>query len=67
MATSRLTWKDGERNTKANFRIPYVGELSVEVEAKLPDADMVERRALAIRQAQLLIRNLASELDRQAA
>ena len=69
MRTSRLIWLDGSRNATATFRIPYVGELTIEVEAELPGDKQTaeERRALAIRHAQLLLRNLANELDRQAA
>ncbi len=71
MATNRIIWKDGDRNTEASFRIPYVGELTIQVESELPGSGTKqteeERRALAIRHAQLLIRNLANELDRQAA
>jgi hypothetical protein len=70
MKKSKLLWTDGSRQATARFSIPYVGELTVEVESELPGADTeqstAERRALAIRHAKLLLRNLANELDRQS-
>jgi len=70
MKNSNLTWKDGDRTATANFKIPYVGELSIEVESALPGGGSgqtpAERKSLAVRHARLLIRNLANQLDREA-
>ena len=55
MSTSGLVWKDGERGARLTFRIPHVGELTIEVESKLPGTGIrqtpEERRALALRHA----------------
>jgi hypothetical protein len=71
MKKSRLLWTDEQRQAKAQFSIPYVGQLTIEVESELPGADArqtaAERKALAIRHAKLLVRNLANELERQSA
>jgi hypothetical protein len=68
---SKLLWTDGNRQATARFSIPYVGELTIEVESEIPGAEaeqsVAERRALAIRHAKLLVRNLANELERQSA
>ncbi len=54
----------------ASFRI-HVGELTFEVESAFPGGESAhtpeEQRALAVRHARLLVRNLANELDRQVA
>jgi hypothetical protein len=70
MSNSHLTWTDGDRTATANFTIPYVGQLSIEVESALPGDGSgqtpEERKSLAVRNARLLIRNLANRLDREA-
>ena len=70
MSNSNLTWKDGDRTATANFRIPNVGQLSIEVDSALPGNGSghtaAERKSLAIRHARLLIRNLANQLEREA-
>ena len=71
MKKSRLLWTDEQQPAKAEFSIPYVGQLTIEVESELPgtgaEQTPAERKALAIRHAKLLVRNLASELERQSA
>ena len=70
MSNSHLTWTDGDRTATANFAIPNVGQLSIEVESALPSdgpgQTPEERKLLAIRHARLPIRNLANRLDREA-
>jgi hypothetical protein len=67
MRQSKLIWKDGRKSARASFSIPLVGELNIEVESQLPGAGSMqseaERKALALRHARLLVRNLANELD----
>lgn len=70
MKKSKLLWDSAEKRAKAHFSIENIGTLSFEVEANLPGggerqtAD--EKRALALRHARLLVRGLASELEREA-
>jgi len=64
MGTEKLVWEQGQRTAKVTFTIPYVGKLVLEVE--LGDRETAEeRKALAFRQAKLLVRNLANTLDLQ--
>lgn len=69
MSKSKLVWNDGDRLAKAAFTIENIGRVSIEVEAELPGAgpgqSAQERRALALRHARLLVRNLANALERQ--
>ena len=62
MKKSTLLWTDDRQQAKAHFTIPYVGQLTIEVESELPGTDgpqtPAERKALAIRHAKLLVRNL---------
>jgi len=71
MSKSTLQWTDEQQQAKAQFSIPYVGQLTIEVESGLPGSGSTqtpaERKALAIRHAKLLVRNLANELERQSA
>jgi hypothetical protein len=70
MSNSHLTSKNGDRTATADFKIPNVGQLSIEVESALPGNGSrhtaAERKSLAIRHARLLIRNLANQLDPEA-
>ena len=69
MRQAKFVWKDGEKSAQASFTIPLVGEVSLEVEADLPATGgkqtSEQRKALAMRHARLLVRNLVHELDRQ--
>jgi hypothetical protein len=70
MAKKKLHWDGGsDKKIKAHFSIEHVGSLSFEVESTLPgDGSRLtaeEKRALALRHAQLLVRGLAKELDRE--
>jgi hypothetical protein len=70
MKKSKLLWTDENRQAKARFSITYVGELTIEVESEVPGGgsrNAEERKALAMRHAKLLVRNLANELERQSA
>lgn len=70
MKKSNLQWTDDDHQAKAQFSIPYVGELTIAVESGVPGTSAqtaAERKALAIRHAKLLVRNLASELERHSA
>jgi len=55
-------WLLGERTAKLTVAIPYVGELSLTVEAQPPGAGPRqapdEQKGLALRHANLLLRNL---------
>lgn len=69
MSTNRLTWNEETKSFKANYRIEHVGNLHFEVDSNLPGGarqSAAERKALALRHAKLLVRNLAAELERQA-
>jgi hypothetical protein len=70
MAKSKLVWTESDKATKANFSIPYVGQLNIEVKNNLPGEGSLqtreERKVLGLRHAQLLIRSLGNEIDRQA-
>src|SRR5262245_24501989 len=65
--TRKLIWKQGERNAKVHFSIPYVGELNLDVYSKLPGAGnrepLTEQKELARRHIELLVRNLIKSLD----
>jgi hypothetical protein len=69
MSATKLEWNDGDRQSKAAFTIEYVGRVNIEVESGLPGSgaglSREERRALALRHAKLLVRNLANALERQ--
>jgi hypothetical protein len=69
MRQAKFVWKDGAKGAQASFTIPLVGEVSLEVEADLPATGAKQtreqRKALAMRHARLLVRNLVNELDRQ--
>jgi hypothetical protein len=70
MTKSKLIWSESDHLAKANFTIDHVGRLNFEVASDLPGTGerqpAEERRALALRHAKLLVRNLASELERQS-
>ncbi|WP_119271404.1 hypothetical protein [Taklimakanibacter deserti] len=70
MSKSKLIWSEEDHSAKANFTIDHVGRLNFEVASDLPGAGLdqpaAERRALALRHAKLLVRNLANELERQS-
>lgn len=70
MGKSKLVWSESDHLAKANFTIDHVGRLNFEVASDLPGTGehqpAEERRALALRHAKLLVRNLASELERQS-
>jgi hypothetical protein len=69
MSTSKLVWNENERGAKAAFSISHVGRVTFEVDSELPGSAArqtpEERHALALRHAKLLVRNLASQLERQ--
>jgi hypothetical protein len=69
MAKTKLHWESVDRIAKAEFSIEHVGSLRFEIDSKPPDdgarQSAEERKALALRHAKLLVRNLASELERQ--
>lgn len=70
MTKKKLHWDGGsDRKIKAHFSIEHVGNLSFEVESNLPGCgsrqSAEEKRALALRHAQLLVRGLAKELERE--
>jgi hypothetical protein len=69
MTKKNLRWETGDQVAKAEFSIEHVGILKFEVESKLPGGGTrqtaEERKALALRHAKLLVRNLANELERQ--
>jgi hypothetical protein len=65
MKKSKLVWNERDGRAKAAFSISHIGQLSFEVEAELPGQSPAECHALALRHAKLLVRNLASELERQ--
>jgi hypothetical protein len=70
MSKSKLVWTEENHLAKADFTIDHVGRLNFEVASDLPGAGegqpAEERRALALRHAKLLVRNLANELERQS-
>jgi hypothetical protein len=70
MAKKKLSWESVERNAKGRFSMENVGSLSFEVESTLPGGAPAqtpdERRVLALRHAQLLLRGLAAELERES-
>ncbi len=70
MSTSKLTWNEETRTFKANYHIEHVGNIHFEVDSNLPGGgsrqSTEEKRALALRHAKLLVRGLATELERQA-
>jgi hypothetical protein len=70
MSNSKLTWNEESKSFKANYRIEHVGNIHFEVDSNLPGGGArqspEEKRALALRHAQLLVRGLATELERQA-
>jgi hypothetical protein len=69
MSTSKLVWNENERGAKVAFSISHVGKVTFEVDSELPGSGArqtpKERHALALRHAKLLVRNLASQLERQ--
>jgi hypothetical protein len=71
VSTEKVTWQYGERRAKANFQIPLVGKLSLEVEVQLPGGGVKEtadeRKELALRHARMLVRLLANSLERETA
>jgi hypothetical protein len=70
MAKTKLHWDGIDRKAKAHFSIEHVGTLSFEVESNLPGGGIrqtaEEKRALALRHAQLLLRGLTTELERES-
>jgi hypothetical protein len=70
MSEGKLSWQQTGHQAKASYSIPYVGEVSLNVEAELPGAGDLqtpeEQKELALRHAKLLVRSLAHELDRQS-
>ena len=69
MSISKLVWEEGDKLTKAAFTIQNVGRVTIEVESKFPGSGPNrtpdERRAVALRHARLLARNLSNALERQ--
>jgi hypothetical protein len=69
MSNSKLTWNEESKSFKADYHIEHVGNLHFEVDSNLPRGgdrqSAKEKRALALRHAQLLVRGLAAELERQ--
>jgi hypothetical protein len=67
-SNAKLIWQLGDRTAKLTFAIPYVGELSLTVEAELPGAGLRqtpdEQKGLALRHANLMLRNLMNALDK---
>jgi hypothetical protein len=67
-SNAKLTWQLGDRTAKLTFAIPYVEELSLTVEAELPGAGLRqtpdEQKGLALRHANLMLRNLMNALDK---
>lgn len=68
MSASKLVWQDGRQTATADFSIPHIGQLKLEVYSAFPGDSRKrtteECHELAIRHARLLVRNLANELDR---
>ena len=64
----KLTWQQGKQVAKVHYSIPYIGELNLEVYAKLPKAGKMEltetQREIAIRHAKLLARSFVNAIDR---
>jgi hypothetical protein len=71
MKQSKLVWAEDDGKATAHFSIDFVGDLTIQVQSDLPGTNSGQspddKHALAIRHAKLLIRNLASELDRLGA
>jgi len=68
MSNSKLTWNEESKTVKADYQIKHVGNLHFEVDSNLPGGvrqSAEEKRALALRHAKLLLRGLATELERQ--
>jgi len=70
MSGAKTIWEHGKRISKASFSIPYIGELSLQVEAELPGAGgrltAEEQKELVLRHARLLVRNFVNLLDRES-
>jgi len=67
MSMTKLESSDGDRHSKAAFTIEYVRRVNIEVESGLLGSGLglspQEHRALALRHAKLLVRNLANALE----